>query len=198
MRTAFLAFSTSIAILGGAATASAQSFGSPGVIAPGGNVSFYYLKSSPPEGSSTSSTSVVLMPTVMYFVIDNLAVGGQVILNTSSSDRTSSSAYGLAPAVGYNVPFSDVLSVFPSLMVGFQTGSSEYTFSTGGKMKSSSTKLAAIVDAPVLFHHGNFFIGGGPNLSFDLMAKETPDGGSSVDAHKLMMLGVSSFIGGWF
>lgn len=177
------------------AVAADNQFGSAGVIAPSGAVSLTYQKESPPEGDSVSTTSLSFAPTLMYFVIDNLAVGGGLVLDRTSGDDESFTTYGIAPAIGYNIRF-DSLSLMPTATLQFAKGTLEYDF-MGTTEEVNMTVVNLLIDAPILYHAGNFFVGVGPRFSTTLVSK-SGDGDAMEDASKSTTLGVVSQIGGWF
>ncbi len=177
------------------AAAADNPFGSAGVIAPSGAISLTYQKVSPPEGDSESTTTLSLAPTLMYFVIDNLAVGGGLVLEHASNDADSYTIYGIAPAVGYNIPF-DNLSLMPTLTLQLARGTMDSDF-MGTTQKLNMAVVNLVIDAPILYHAGNFFVGVGPYFSTTLVSK-IGDGDATEDASKDTTLGIVSKIGGWF
>lgn len=146
------------------------------------SLSFQYSSRSPNAGSETT---FVLRPAADFFVVDNLSVGGFVLLSTQSTssgnpnvNTPSSTTFGIGPRVGYNIGFTPKLSFWPK--GGFSFNSTSF----GG---ASDSRFAIYVFAPFLFHPAeHFFVGLGPDLNVDL----------SGDV-KTTNVGIDLTVGGW-
>jgi hypothetical protein len=127
------------------------------------------------DGIDGSSTTVLMRPAVDYFVIDNLSIGGFLGVEHSSAPGGKSTAFSVGPRVGYNIPLSERLSVWPKLGFSFASTSQEADEVTlpGGTTvdgdEETSTSVQLNLFAPVMFHPvQHFFIGFGPALDVDL------------------------------
>ena len=127
------------------------------------------------DGIDGSSTTVLMRPAVDYFVIDNLSIGGFVGVEHSTSPGGESTAFSIGPRVGYNIPLSERLSIWPK--VGFSFASTrqetdEVTLPGGatvGGDEETNTSVQLNLFAPVMFHSAqHFFIGFGPAFDLDL------------------------------
>lgn len=137
------------------------------------------------SGADGSTTTIQLAPAVDYFVIRNLSIGGSVLLNYSSAGSGHSTSFGVGPRVGYNIPLSDLISVWPKagLSVAHTSQTVEVVnVATNGKDSSSNSNTGVAVNlfVPLMFHPAaHFFAGFGPFLDTDLSgdAKATTFGG---------------------
>jgi hypothetical protein len=69
------------------------------------------------SGQSGGTTAIHLAPAADFFVIDNLSIGGFVAFNYTKTGDSDSNRFSIGPRVGYNLPFSDLISIWPK--VGF-------------------------------------------------------------------------------
>ncbi len=173
--------------------------GAPAIGAPASwsMLDFQYASLSNNEGSVTHFG---LAPAADYFVIDNLSVGGQVLLGIASyspgggGQGATGTTFGIAPQVGYNLGLTDNISFWPKLQVAYQNTS--WSNNGGG-----SSRFGLGIFAPFLYHPVNhFFAGIGPNFSTDLSSSVTPagPGAQSVDGVKVTEFGIMTTFGGWF
>jgi hypothetical protein len=142
------------------------------------------------SGVDGGTTSIQLAPAADYFVINNLSVGGFIGFDYVTSGDNDSSRFSLGPRVGYNVPFSDLVSVWPKLGFSFAHTSSTVSTTTGNTTVSSTSSADAFalnIFVPIMFHPvRHFFAGFGPFLDTDLSG----DRRATVFGGKLT-------IGGW-
>ena len=126
------------------------------------------ISSTTQNGVSGSVTNIQFQPGIDWFVIDNLSIGGVMQFNYTSAGAGHASTFGAGPRVGYNVPFSDLLSLWPK--VGMSIDSTSTTTSTpAGSTSASSTSVALNLFVPLMFHPApHFFVGFGPFLDADL------------------------------
>jgi hypothetical protein len=149
-----------------------RKFGDPGVVVPSGSLSL---------GSVSGTTVVDLEPALQFFTAPNVAFGLSLIYFHASNDVASTSIYGLAPSLGYNLRLGDVLSIFPQASLPLQV-----LAPTGG---SNRTIIGAGLFVPVLIHPvRHFFIGFGPDFQIS---------GRSDDLFSDRALIVRTVIGGW-
>jgi len=126
-----------------------------------------------------STTNIQLQPAVDYFIIDNLSLGGFLLLNYTHAPSAHSTTFGIGPRIGYNIPLSPLLSIWPKLGFSFSS-----VTSSG---RSDSNNLALNIFVPLMVHPApHFFLGFGPALDVDL----TGDTKSTTIAGRLT-------IGGW-
>lgn len=138
------------------------------------------------SGVDGSSTQITLAPAVDYFVIQNLSVGGALSFNYQTSGSGHSTTFGVGPRVGYNVPLSDLLSLWPKAGVSIAHSSVSTDVpavppSVPATTRSvSNTAVALNLFVPVMLHPApHFFVGFGPFLDTDLSGdnKATTFGG---------------------
>lgn len=127
------------------------------------------------DGVDGSTTNITLRPAVDYFVIDYLSIGGFVGLEHNSTPGGDSTVFSIGPRVGYNIPLSERVSVWPKLGFSFASTSQERddVELPGGVTidgdDDSSTSVQLNLFVPVMFHPvEHFFIGFGPALDQDL------------------------------
>jgi len=149
-----------------------RKFADPGVVVPSGFLA---------TGSIGGTTEIDLQPTLQFFTSPNVAFGLSAIYIHLSNGGASTSSYGLAPSLGYNLRLADVLSIFPQVSVPF-----EVTAATG---RSNQTVIGANLFVPVLIHPvRHFFIGFGPEFLIT---------GPTDDLFSTRGLIVQTVIGGW-
>ncbi len=158
-------------------------------------IGFQYYSVSQNQGSGTVLT---LAPAADFFVIDNLSIGGQVLLGFVSTSppapdqgRTTT-LYGFAPQIGYNIVFSDLVSFWPKAFFAF-AGASE---SNNGPSFSSGT---IGIFAPFLFHIAtHFYAGIGPDLAAQIFVNESGRGPNAPNPPSQITFGALGTFGGWF
>jgi hypothetical protein len=150
-------------------------------------VGFQYYSFSDNGGSGTAFS---LAPAVDYFVIDNLSIGGQLMLGILNSSppapqqgRTTT-LFGIAPQVGYDFILSDTITFWPKLFFAFAGAS---TSNNGGSFNSGTLG----VFLPFLFHIApHFYLGVGPDLGGGGNGNNRPP--------KITTFGAMATVGGWF
>jgi len=146
-----------------------------------------------------SGTIFSIAPAADFFVIDNLSVGGQVLLGFGNysppgpGQGATTTLWGIAPQVGYNLSLTDSISFWPKLFLAF-AGSS--TSNNGGSANSGTIGIFA----PFLFHIAtHFYAGIGPDFSTEIFANQTNGNGTSVqNPTKVTTFGAMGTFGGWF
>ena len=138
------------------------------------------------SGVDGSTTSLVLRPAVDWFFTDSISLGGFVGVEYNSTQGSSSTVISLGPRLGYNLPLSERLSLWPKL--GFSLASTSFEDDTiAGDDEESNTSVQLNLFAPLMFHPvQHFFLGLGPALDQDL----------SGDA-KATTIAVRLTLGGW-
>jgi hypothetical protein len=161
----------------------AENFGAKGQLAISSDAAFA-IEHRSISGASEGTTSISLAPAADYFIMNNLSVGGFVRFGYSKSGDSDSNHFALGPRVGYNLPFSDLISIWPK--AGFSYARTSVTDSTstpgGGTVSVTTTANAFALNlyAPVMIHPvQHFFAGFGPFLDADLSgdARTTAFGG---------------------
>lgn len=189
---------TSLLLLGAPAGTSAQDpsrdtgggpsrvFGNPSQVAFSSDVALVI------QHSSQGSTSLQFAPAADFFVLQNFSVGGVIGIDYISAKSSDSTRFNIGPRIGYNIPFTDLLGLWPKL--GFSY--SHTNVSTNLNANDTNTDLIASTSgdhitlnlfAPVMFHPvAHFFVGFGPFLDADLSGK-----------NKTTTYGGRLTIGGW-
>jgi len=173
---------------------STRKFGDKGVISPLGSISLGYTSY---NGGST--TNFTFAPGLLYFVIDNLAVGGQIQLNFQSGGGPRTVGFGLGPMVGYNIPLDSRFSIFPSGGLSLNVNNNSLS-GPGPSTSATNTSLYFDANVPFLYHVGNYYLGVGPNLFVSLYSSAAtggPLGTASRSASRNVAVGVSTVLGGW-
>ena len=164
-------------------------FGSDGQLAISSDAAIAITHASPSEGAS--STRVTLAPAVDYFIIENLSIGGFISLDHTTIEDVDFTVFGIGPRVGYNIPLSNAVSVWPKVGFSFQsTGTSEEEESGDVEIETSTGNdgIALNLFVPIMFHPvTHFFAGFGPFLDADLSGD-----------NKSTRLGARLTLGGWF
>ena len=141
--------------------------------------------------SSNEATSVTFGPAADYFIIDHLSIGGFIgftFLNVHDSDTIK---FGIGPRVGYYLPFTDMLGIWPK--IGFSYAHTNMSVTVTDVMgvehetSASNDAIALNLFAPIMMHPAtHFFVGFGPFLDVDL------SGDNRVTSYGLKLT-----IGGW-
>lgn len=173
--------------------------GAPTDVVMGAGFSMSTVK--PANGDSTKITEIKIAPAVDYFVIEGLSIGGFVGLGIrsvkeGSKDPSSETSIAIGPRVGYNFWLSpESLSLWPQLGFVFQTTS----LKTEGKDVGSASKMAVVINVPLLIHPAkHFHFGVGPYLMLDVSSKfKDSASGVSADGPKATTFGLVAEIAGW-
>lgn len=122
------------------------------------------------SGIDGSTTSLILRPAVDWFFADSISVGGFVGVEYTSTPGGSSSVISIGPRIGYNLPLSERLSIWPKAGFSFASTSTDID-DIGGVDGDEETNTAIQLNlfVPVMFHPvQHFFLGFGPALDADL------------------------------
>lgn len=139
------------------------------------------------SGVDGSTTSLVLRPGVDYFLIDRLSLGAFLGVVHQGTQAGSSTTFGIGPRVGYDIAFSDHLSIWPR--AGFSYNSTSLKVDATPltpSVKTTNNAVAINLFVPLMFHTNHYFAGVGPALDTDL----------SGDA-KATTFAVRVTLGGW-
>ncbi|HEY2518108.1 MAG TPA: outer membrane beta-barrel protein [Polyangiaceae bacterium] len=140
-----------------------------------------------------------------YFVIPHLSLGLELGVGwvqnmypesgTPTSNSTDDFFLRAGPRLGYDIPLSDKVSLWPQVGVDyrhFDAGDS-----SGGPGSSYNT-LGFVAVAPLVIHPlPGFFVGAGPSFNADFFSKANA-GSSSYDTPKQVSVGLMATIGGAF
>jgi hypothetical protein len=172
------------------ATGPAEVFGAAGQLAISSDAALAVQRRTL-SGVEGGTSHVQLAPAADYFVINNLSVGGFIGFDYVTSGENDSSRFSLGPRVGYNIPFSDLVSIWPK--VGFSFAHTSNTVSSPGPNNSTvsvtntANAFALNLFAPIMFHPvRHFFAGFGPFLDTDLSGDQ-----------RATVVGGKLTIGGW-
>lgn len=145
------------------------------------------------SGIDGSTTTILLRPAVDYFIADYISIGGFLGLEYNSTPGGSSTTFSIGPRVGYNIPLSERLSLWPKVGFSFASTSQDQddvelpggqTIEVDGE---SNTSLQLNLFAPFMFHPvEHFFIGVGPAFDLDLSGD-----------NKATTIAVRLTLGGW-
>jgi hypothetical protein len=141
--------------------------------------------------TSTSYTTFYLNPRIHYFLIENLSIGGEILLGFTSGERTvrdrvngattetkfdapGPTAIGILPMVGYNIRLGDKFSIWPHGGIGFR--SLGYTIEDDNNaindVEVSHSLWFFTADVPFMLHIApHFSIGAGPGFTTSLSNK---------------------------
>jgi hypothetical protein len=136
-------------------------------------------------GVDGSTTNIILRPAVDWFIAESISLGGFAGVEYDSAPGGSTSVVSIGPRVGYNVPLTSRLSVWPK--VGVSASYTSVDFDDGAEDDEDDTSLQVNLFAPLMFHPvQHFFLGFGPALDADV----TGDAKVTTIAGRLT-------IGGW-
>ena len=140
--------------------------------------------------SSDDVTTIQFAPAADYFVIDNLSVGGFIGIAYAKAGNSDGTRFSVGPRVGYNLPLSNLISIWPKIGLAYAHSSAGYSVRQGNVDIATSTSndsIALNLFVPVMFHPAtHFFVGLGPYLDTDL------SGDNRVTAY-----GIKLSVGGW-
>jgi hypothetical protein len=137
------------------------------------------------QRSSNDATTVQFAPAADYFVIDNFSIGGVMLFDYTQAQNVDSTRFSIGPRVGYNIPFTDMVGLWPKL--GFSYTHTNVSTDVEGRdddvelsISSPGNHISLNLFAPLMFHPvPHFFVGFGPFLDADLSGdnKTTTFGG---------------------
>ena len=164
-----------------------RNFGSKGDLAISSDAALEIAHYSPGD-----VTRITLSPAVDWFVIENLSIGAFVSWTYITAGDSDSNRFGIGPRVGYNIPLSDRVSIWPKVGFSFSTTSvneEEGATDSGTLIDSQGNDgIALNVFIPFMFYPAtHFFAGFGPFLDTDLSGD-----------NKVTSFGGRLTIGGWF
>lgn len=138
-------------------------------------------------------TRILISPAVDWFVIENLSLGAFISWTYTTAGDSESNRFAIGPRVGYNIPLSDLVSIWPKLGFSFSTTSISAEDDTADEdtvivNNQGNDGIALNIFAPIMFFPAtHFFAGFGPFLDTDLSGDD-----------KVTSFGGRLTIGGWF
>ncbi len=122
------------------------------------------------SGVDGSTTNLILRPAVDWFFTDSISFGGFVGVEYTSAPGGSSTIMSLGPRIGYDLPLTARLSVWPKIGFSLANTSVDNDGIDGiGDEEETNTSVQLNLFVPVMFHPvQHFFLGFGPALDQDL------------------------------
>jgi hypothetical protein len=162
-----------------------RQFGDPGQVAISSDASLVI------QHSSTKTTTIQLAPAADFFVIRELSIGGFIGFDYSKTGSSDASRFSIGPRVGYNIPLSDMVSLWPKIGFSYShtSVSTDVTITRGTTLVAATTGDAFALNlfVPIMLHPAkHFFAGFGPFLDTDLSGD-----------NKVTVYGGKLTIGGW-
>lgn len=157
--------------------------------------------------SETSTTSLWLAPSADVFVTDHLSVGGLVeIAHTWGAvegggqrlELPGATSLTFLPRVGFYVPFSDRIGIWPRAGVGWSSVESASFLSTGSvPVRETFRAMILDVDLSLVYRFGEtFFMRAGPEVGVTLGGRRTTEsGGGSSTGAGASVLQISGVVG---
>jgi hypothetical protein len=154
------------------------------------------------NSDGNSSFSLSLAPAVDYFVLNNFSIGGRISGGysgtrspTASTDQLST---GIAPRIGYNIPLTKRLSLWPKLIVAV-----DYNTPVNAKLNNaeSTVTLAAELNLPLVITLApHVFWGVGPYLVMGthLYTFQAAAGIGGNPPNQYVTVGLGTQVGGYF
>lgn len=157
--------------------------------------------------SETSTTSLWLAPSADVFVTAHLSLGALVeVAHTWGAvedadqriELPGATSYTLLPRVGFFVPFTDRIGLWPRAGLGFTSAESSRFASSGGAVVRETLRAMVLdVDLSLVYRFGEtFFMRAGPEIGVTLGGRRTEESaGVSAGAGKsvLQFSGVVGF-----
>jgi hypothetical protein len=164
-----------------------RTFGDSGQLAISSDAALVIQHSSPSD-----VTSIQIAPAADFFVIPELSVGGFIGFEYTKAGNSDATRFGIGPRVGYNIPLTDLVSLWPKIGFSYShtSVSTDVAIARGTTLQagSSGDAFALNLFLPIMFHPvAHFFAGFGPFLDTDLSGN-----------NKVTTFGGKLTIGGWF
>lgn len=162
-----------------------------------------------PGGSSseTSTTSVWLAPSADVFVTDHLSLGGRLEIGHSWGaieggerrlELPGTTSMTILPRVGFYVPFTDRIGLWPRAAVGYTSVESVSFLSTGSAPATDTVRAMILdVDLSLVYRFGEtFFLRAGPDVGVTFggrLASEQDGSSAGADASVVQVSAVVGF-----
>jgi hypothetical protein len=151
------------------------------------------------QRDSTSITSLYINPRIHYFVLENLSIGGELLLASFSGETETETlnkvsgasvkettklddapgAFGLMPLVGYNIALGSKVSLWPQGGIGFRRA----TWKRFAPDREYAERWWFLnVDVPLMVHIApHLELGAGPGLTLNLsQSLDVPQNNATV------------------
>ncbi len=159
--------------------------------------------------TETSTTTMWLAPSADVFVVDHLSVGGRIEIAhtwgavspaTGSGQRLElpgTTTLTFVPRVGFYVPISDRIGIWPRAGFGWSSVESASFLSTGSApVKETFRSLLLDVDVSVVYRFGEtFFLRAGPEVAVTLGGRRTTEAGGQSAGASGSVLQITGTIG---
>jgi hypothetical protein len=132
-------------------------------------------------------------------------MAGAAWYSNSAPGEGTSFVVRIGPRIGYDIPLSAHVSLWPQVGVDYRSDHESSTsteaavgVSTTTTNSSTTSSFALVAVAPLVVHPTpGFFIGAGPAFYTEI-SNSTSAGGASVDNGKVTSVGLMATIGGAF
>ncbi len=156
--------------------------------------------------TETSTTTMWFAPSADVFVIDHLSVGGRVeVAHTWGAvegggqrlELPGTTTLGFVPRVGFYVPVSDRIGIWPRAGFGWSSVESASFLSTGSApAKETFRSLLLDVDLSVVYRFGEtFFLRAGPEVAVTLGGRRSAEAGGQSAGASGSVLQITGTIG---
>ncbi len=156
--------------------------------------------------SEASTTSLWLAPSADVFVTDHLSLGGRIeIAHTWGAvegggrriELPSTTSLTFLPRVGFYVPFTDRIGLWPRAGLGWSSVDSVSFVSTGGApVRETFRAMILDVDLSLVYRFGEtFFMRAGPEIGVTLGGRRTTESAASSTGAGASVLQISGVVG---
>jgi len=157
-------------------------------------------------GSETSTTTIWFAPAADVFVTDHLSVGGLIeIAHTWGAiegggrrvELPGTTSMTFLPRVGFYVPLSDRIGIWPRAGLGWSSVESVSFLSTGSAPSRETFRSMILdVDLSLVYRFGEtFFMRGGPEVGVTLGGRQTTETGGTSAGAGASVLQISGVMG---
>lgn len=139
--------------------------------------------------SETSTTSLWLAPSADIFVTDHVSVGGLIEIHHTWGavegggqrlELPGATAMTFLPRVGFYVPFTDRIGIWPRAGVGWSSTESVSFTSGSAPVRETFRAMLLDIDLSLVYRFGEtFFMRAGPELGLTLGGRRTEETGAS-------------------
>jgi hypothetical protein len=158
------------------------------------------------NGRESTTTTLWLAPSFDWFVTEHFSVGallevrhswGSVAGDGQRLELPGTTSLTVLPRVGFYVPFSDRIGLWPRASVGYASvGSVSFAGAGGAPVKDTFHAMMVDLDLSVVYRFGEtFFMRAGPELGATLGGQSTEDNGSASAGASGVAWQVSATVG---
>jgi hypothetical protein len=156
--------------------------------------------------SETSTTSLWLAPSADIFVTDHLSLGGLIEIGHTWGaiegggqrlELPGTTSMTFLPRVGFYVPFTDRIGLWPRAGVGYSSVESVSFVSTGSvPIRDTFRAMVLDVDLSLVYRFGEtFFMRAGPEVGVTLGGRHTTESNGASAGAGASMLQISGVVG---